>query len=266
METEQTGIPHDAERPAAVVDGNIWDDLPAGLYVPPRALRVLLENFQGPLELLLYLIRKQDIDILDIPIARITDQYARYISLMRDMKLELAGEYLVMAAILAEIKSRMLLPRPLMDDDEEDPRADLVRRITEYERYREAALKLDEMDRMERDILVLSAHMPTGAIPRPPPKITLSDIQRAFADILIRNEQFKHHVITGEPLSVRERMSTLLEVLTNDKYTDFNSLYTMTEGRPGVIVTLLAVLEMLREAVITVTQNELYGSIHIKSV
>ena len=254
-----------AEMPFAIVQGEPMSELPTDLYIPPDALEVFLEAFEGPLDLLLYLIKRQNLDILDIPIAQITAQYMQYIELMETLQLELAGEYLLMAAMLAEIKSRMLLPRPVDEEDEEDPRAELVRRLLEYERYKQAADDLDSLPRYERDVLATIVEFPDKAIRHNPPEVSLDSLLRVFAEVLSRAEMFSHHHITREPLSVRERMSIVLDRVNADEFIEFSKLFTIEEGRSGVIVSLLAILELLKESLIEMVQNEINGPIYIKA-
>jgi len=254
------------EMPFAIVQGTPYTELPRDLYIPPEALQVFLEAFEGPLDLLLYLIKRQNLDILDIPIARITHQYMQYIEVMQDLQLELAGEYLLMAAMLAEIKSRMLLPRPAPEEDEEeDPRAELVRRLQEYERYKQAAEDLDQLPRLERDVFPAVVDFPDRMVQQEPPSVSMDDLLRAFADVLERAEMYSHHHVTREPLSVRERMSIVLSRLSADDYIVFTSLFTLEEGRGGVVVTLLAILELIKESLAHLEQNEINGPIYIKA-
>ena len=251
--------------PFAVVEGEPVTELPRDLYIPPHALKVFLEAFEGPLDLLLYLIRRQNIDILDIPIAEVTKQYTHYIELMRDMEFELAGEYLVMAATLAEIKSRMLLPSPITDDeDEEDPRADLIRRLQEYERFKEAAQGINELERMERDVSQATAEVTDKRIVTKLPDIALKELLIAFKEAMERSEIFAHHHVQREPLSVRERMTQVLVVLEGERFTEFSKLFEISEGRTGGTVTFLAILELMKEALIDVVQSEPYGPIHVR--
>lgn len=259
------GAPAQREMPFAIVEGEPVTELPRDLYIPPHALEVFLEAFEGPLDLLLYLIRRQNINILDIPIAEITRQYVEYIELMRDMQFELAGEYLVMAATLAEIKSRMLLPRANeADDDEEDPRAELVRRLQEYERFKRAAQDLDNLERLERDVVTADAEAAEKRIVTKLPDVTLKELLFAFQDVVRRSEMFAHVHIQREALSVRERMSNVLAALENNQYVDFVRLFDPSEGRIGVTVTFLAILELLKEALIDVVQVEAFGPIHVR--
>jgi len=255
-----------AEMPFAIVQGAPVTELPRDLYIPPDALEVFLEAFEGPLDLLLYLIKRQNIDILDIPVARITEQYMRYIDLMEELQLELVGEYLVMAAMLAEIKSRMLLPRPADTDEEDDPRAELIRRLQEYERYKQAAEDIDVMPRYERDIFGTIIEFPDKRQQQNPPEVSLDLILRAFADVLSHAEMFTHHHIQRETLSVRERMTNILDQVTVDEFIEFKDLFTVEEGRAGVIVVLLAILELLRESLIEMMQNEPGEPIYVKAV
>ena len=258
--------PRQPELPLAFVNGEPYTALPQDLYIPPDALEVFLEAFEGPLDLLLYLIRRQNLDILDIPIAEITRQYMEYIELMKDMRLELAAEYLVMAAMLAEIKSRMLLPRPVESDNEEDdPRAELVRRLQEYERYKQAAENLDELPRLERDIFPVSAEIVERQVLNIEPDVSLKELLLAFKDVLQRAEMFSHHHVQMEALSVRERMSAVLSAVRADEFTDFTRLFDVSEGRMGVVVTLLAILELIKEALLELVQAEPYGPIHVKA-
>lgn len=262
---EGPGAPAQSEMPFAVVSGEPVTELPRDLYIPPHALEVFLEAFEGPLDLLLYLIRRQNLDILNIPIAEISKQYAHYIELMQEMQFELAGEYLVMAATLAEIKSRMLLPRSTEDEDgeEEDPRAELVRRLQEYERFKQAAADIDALERLERDVTPVSAEVEERKVVTKLPDITLKELLIAFKDAMERSEMFAHHHIQREPLSVRERMTAVLVRLQGERFVEFSHLFDPTEGRMGVTVTFLAILELLKESLINVVQSEAYGPIHI---
>ncbi len=259
-------VPTQAEMPFAIVEGEPLTQLPRDLYIPPYALKVFLEAFEGPLDLLLYLIRRQNLDILDIPIAEISRQYVQYIELMKDMQFELAGEYLVMAATLAEIKSRMLLPRAQEEaEEEDDPRAELVRRLQEYERYKKAAEDLDSLERLERDVNVADAEPPERQVVTKLPDVTLKELLLVLKDVFVRSEMFAHHHVQMEPLSVRERMSAVLLNLVQARYLDFVKLFDITEGRMGVTVTFLAILELLKEGLIDVVQAEPYGPIHVRA-
>jgi len=269
--TESTDIqekPEQAEMPFAIVQGSAVTTLPKDLYIPPDALEIFLaETFEGPLDLLLYLIKRQNLDILDLPVADITLQYMEYVDLMKDIQLELAGEYLVMAAMLAEIKSRMLLPRPEAESDEEgDPRAELVRRLQEYERFKQAAEEIDELPRVRRDVYPTDVVPPDLKVVRLPPKVELQDIMTAFKDVMKRASMYEHHHIHMEPLSVRERMSIVLGNVKTDHFTEFSRLFTIEEGRSGVVVTLLAILELIKQTLIEMVQTEPFGPIHVKAV
>ncbi len=258
--------PRQQEMPFAFVEGSPVTELPRDLYIPPHALEVFLETFEGPLDLLLYLIKRQNLDILDIPIAEITRQYMEYVDLMKEMRLELAAEYLVMAAMLAEIKSRMLLPRPESEDgEEEDPRADLVRRLQEYERYKQAAEALEALPRVGRDIFEAKVLAPYANAVKVQPKVTVDDLISAMRDVLERAEMFSHHHVQMEPLSVRERMSIILGAVKGDQFIEFSAMFTPEEGRQGVVVTLLAVLELIKDSLIELVQSRPFGPIHIKA-
>jgi len=262
----ESGAPTQTEMPFAVVEGEPITELPRDLYIPPYALEVFLEAFEGPLDLLLYLIRRQNLDILDIPIAEISRQYVQYIELMKEIQFELAGEYLVMAATLAEIKSRMLLPRSAEGDEEEDdPRAELVRRLQEYERFKKAAVDIDALERLERDVLQASAEVGERPVVTKLPDITLKELLIVFKDALERSTMFAHHHVRREPLSVRERMSAILVTLQSERYVDFQRLFDPNEGRIGVTVTFLAILELVKESLIDIVQAEAFGPIHIRA-
>jgi len=254
-----------AEMPFAIVQGQPYMQIPKDLYIPPDALEVFLEAFEGPLDLLLYLIRRQNLDILDIPIAEITKQYMGYIAMLDDTQFELAAEYLVMAAILAEIKSRMLLPRLQSDEeDEDDPRAELVRRLQEYERFKQAAENLDDLPRAGRDYVVAEAFMTQQHVVQIPPEVDLADMLDALRDVLGRAELFSHHQIQMEPLSVRERMTSIIDRLRKNPYMEFQFFFTPEEGRMGVVVTFLALMELTRERIVDIIQNESMGQIYVK--
>lgn len=257
--------PQQEEMPFAIVMGTPLTTPPKDLYIPPDALEVILEAFEGPLDLLLYLIKRQNLDILDIPIARITEQYMIYIEMMHGMKLELAAEYLVMAAMLAEIKSRMLLPRPAgIAAEEDDPRAELVRRLQEYERYKKAAEDIDTLPRLERELHRVVVAFEQRQVRSQPPQVSLDALLTAFRAVLTRTEMFSDHRIQREPLSVRERMSIVLELATPDRFTAFGALFTPEEGRAGAVVTFLALLELLRQRLIELVQNDELAPIYIK--
>ena len=263
---DEAGAITQGEMPFAVVSGEPVTELPRDLYIPPHALEIFLEAFEGPLDLLLYLIRRQNLDILDIPIAEISKQYVHYIDLMSDIHFELAGEYLVMAATLAEIKSRMLLPRSTESEvEEDDPRAELVRRLQEYERYKQAAGDIDSLERLERDVLPAGAEVAERRVVTKLPDIALKELLIAFREAIERSDMFAHHHIQREPLSVRERMSSILVSLEGERYADFSRLFDPIEGRRGITVTFLAILELLKESLIDVVQSELYGPIHVRA-
>ena len=257
--------PQQGEMPFAIVHGEALTALPRDLYIPPQALEVFLEAFEGPLDLLLYLIRRQNLNVLDIPIAEITRQYMRYIELMQDLQLELAGEYLVMAATLAEIKSRMLLPRPgAAVEGEEDPRAELVRRLQEYERFKRAASDVDRLVRLERDVWQASAELRERPVARVLPQVTLREMLLAFRDVATRAQMFAHLHVQRERLSVRERMSDVLAALEAGEFIEFVRLFRPQEGRMGVTVTFVALLELLREGLIEVVQTESMAPLHVR--
>jgi segregation and condensation protein A len=261
-----SAAPEQVEMPFAVVNGEPISQLPHDLYIPPQALEVFLEAFEGPLDLLLYLIRRQNLDILDIPLAEITRQYMQYIELMQGLQLELAGEYLVMAATLAEIKSRMLLPRPKSEQEEgEDPRAELVRRLQEYERFKRAAEGLDALPRLERDVWSASAELRERRVTGSLPQITLQEMLVAFKEVVARAEMFAHHHIQRERLSVGERMSDILAQLATAGFIEFVRLFRPEEGRMGVTVTFVAILELMREGLIDIVQAEAYAPLHVRA-
>ena len=255
-----------APEPIAMVRGEPVTDLPQDLYIPPDALEVFLEAFEGPLDLLLYLIKRQNLDILDIPIAAITRQYMEYVELMKDIRLELAAEYLVMAAMLAEIKSRMLLPRPAnAEDDELDPRAELVRRLQEYERYKHAAEDLDTLPRVARDVFPAHAEAPERRQVKLEPEVSLRELLAALTDVMGRAALFTNHQVRKEALSVRARMAETLSRLNAEEFTEFTSLFVAEEGRLGVVVTFLAVLELIKESLVDLVQAESFAPIYLKA-
>jgi len=263
---EQPVQPQQEEMPFAVVQGEPQYALPKDLYIPPDALEVFLDAFEGPLDLLLYLIRRQNLDILEIPIADITTQYMSYIDMMTDLRLELAAEYLVMAAMLAEIKSRMLLPRPHEDEEEgEDPRAELIRRLQEYERFKQAAEDLNALPQLGRDVYPVRAELVARHSEQKHPDVDLRELLHALRDVMHRADMFSSHHVTREPLSLRERMSRVLETLKADQFTDFSALFDISEGRQGVVVTFMAVLELIKQSLIELVQAEPFAPIHVKA-
>lgn len=259
--------PEQSEMPFAMVYGKAYTDIPKDLYIPPDALEVFLEAFEGPLDLLLYLIRRQNIDILEIDVSEITNQYVAYVEIMDAMHFELAAEYLVMAAMLAEIKSRMLLPRSdeAEDEDDEDPRATLIRRLQEYERFKQAAEDIDEMPRLYRDFHVGKATAPDRNLTRPDPDVDLKELLLALSEVLRRADMFVSHHVEKERLSTRERMGQVLDKLRDKQFVPFVSLFVVTEGRLGVVVTFLAVLELIKESLVEIVQSEEFGPIHVKA-
>ncbi len=258
--------PQQEEMPFAVVQGAPQYTLPKDLYIPPDALEVFLDAFEGPLDLLLYLIKRQNLDILDIPIADITAQYISYIDLMQDIRLELAAEYLVMAAMLAEIKSRMLLPRLESEEDEgEDPRAELIRRLQEYERFKQAAEDLNELPMLGREVFQSIAEVPDKQVDSKPPDVDLREVLLALKDVLHRADMFSSHHITQEPLSLRERMTRVLDTVEADHFTHFSELFDISEGRQGVVVAFMAILELIKQSLIELVQAEPYAPIHVKA-
>jgi segregation and condensation protein A len=259
--------PQQQEMPLAMVLGQPVLQIPQDLYIPPDALEVILEAFEGPLDLLLYLIRRQNLDILDIPVAEITRQYVDYIQAMHEMRFELAAEYLVMAAILAEIKSRMLLPRPPTDEGlEEDPRADLVRRLQEYERFKQAAEDLDALPRQDRDTTPVAAFVPDRAAVKLPPPVDLREMLLALHDVLKRAELFTQHAIKRDALSVRQRMGELLERMADGAFHRFESLFSAGEGKLGVVVTFLGLLTLAKEQLVEIVQEAPLAPIYVKSL
>lgn len=259
--------PQQSEMPFAMVQGAPYNILPLDLYIPPDALEVFLaETFEGPLDLLLYLIKKQNLEILDLPIAEITRQYVEYVTAMTEIQLELACEYLVMAAMLAEIKSRMLLPRPKTEEEDEgDPRAELVRRLQEYERFKQAAEDIDQLPRVGRDIYKPVVEVPELRVVKQPPQVDMREILAAFSNVMKRASAYKHHHVDFEPLSVRERMSKVLESVRGGAYVDFGSLFDVEEGKGGVVVTLLAILELVKQSLLELVQTEAFAVIHVRA-
>jgi segregation and condensation protein A len=265
MENIDPNITPENAPPLAIVQGQAFTEMPKDLYIPPDAMEVFLEAFEGPLDLLLYLIKKQNLDILNIPIADVTRQYMEYVELMKEISLELAADYLVMAALLAEIKSRMLLPRPENAEGiEDDPRAELIRRLQEYERIKQAAEEMDKLPRHGRDSFVASASINDMVFEKPQPTVELKELLLALADVLKRVELNASHNITMEPLSVRERMTRILASLQEKEFIEFTSMFTREEGRLGVVVTFLAMLELLKDHIIEFVQTTPFGPIHLK--
>lgn len=257
---------HPEQLPLALVYGQAVTELPQDLYIPPDALEVFLEAFEGPLDLLLYLIRKQNIDVLDIPVAEITHQYMSYVELMKAVRLELAAEYLVMAAMLAEIKSRMLLPRTsAAEEEDEDPRAELIRRLQECERFKGAAEDLDDLPRVARDIFVPRLEAPEARARKLLPQVALEELLVSMAEVLRRADMFESHQVTREVLSTRERMSEVLERLKGGGFVPFVALFQVDEGRLGVVVTFMAVLELIKESLVELVQNQPFAAIHVRA-
>lgn len=268
LETLRAAGQAQGEFPFAIVEGKTVTELPKDLYIPPDALEVFLEAFEGPLDLLLYLIRRQNLDILEIRVAEITQQYMQYVELMHAMQFELAAEYLVMAAMLAEIKSRMLLPRPQLDEAEEgeDPRAELIRRLQEYERFKQAAEDIDALPRVDRDVFPGSATPPPIDRQQPLPDVELKELLLAFSEVLRRADMFQNHKISFEALSTRERMGDVLKALSGGtNFVPFQTLFTAEEGRLGVVVTFLAIMELIKESLIEIVQSEPFAPIHVRA-
>lgn len=266
QELEFQEPPRQLELPLALLHGKPVTELPTDLFIPPQALKVFLEAFEGPLDLLLYLIKKQNLDILEIPIADITSQYMEYVELMQKVELDLAGEYLVMAAMLTEIKSRLLLPRPVNEEGEEvDPRAELVRRLQEYERFKRAAEDLDTLLRVGRDNFMTQIEVNSDLLPpRPQAEIQLKDLLMALHEVLARVDKFAHHHIEREQLSIRERMSLFLQRLHNEQFTEFTELLVLSEGRRGVVVSFMAILELVKQSLIELVQSQPLAPIHVR--
>ena len=264
IDTQEMIIDQDAG--GIFVNGQLFEKLPDDLYIPPEALKIFLEAFEGPLDLLLYLIRKHNFDVLNLPVADITRQYMQYIELMQVLNLELAAEYLLMAAMLAEIKSRMLLPRPIEETDEEDPRAELVRRLQEYQRYKTASENLEVLPRRGRDTFVATAEAPPMSVEKPLPEGDLKELMMAFADVLERAKLNTSHRVERETLSIRERMSIIVNALGGSKFVPFSIFFNVSEGRMGVVVTFIAILELIRGSVIEIVQSHPFAPIHLRAV
>ncbi|WP_299078545.1 ScpA family protein [uncultured Paraglaciecola sp.] len=264
--TELAKEPVQQPLPLAFINGEALIEKPEDLYIPPDALELILEAFEGPLDLLLYLIRKQKFDIVNLPVYQVTQQYMEYVELMTDIKLELAGEYLLMAAILGEVKSRLLLPkRPDAEEDEDDPRAELIRRLKEYELVKNAAQQLDNIPRQERDIFPASAAASESVAPiRILPSVSLQDLVLGFQSAMQKAQAFEHHHIEKETLSTRERMSLILQQISSDEFTGFDALFHASEGKAGVVVTFLAILELAKESLIELVQAQPYANIHVR--
>lgn len=249
----------------AFVNGKALIDKPEDLYIPPEALEVILDTFEGPLDLLLYLIRKQKFDIVELPVLKVTQQYMQYVDTMLDVNLELAGEYLVMAAMLAEIKSRLLLPQLAAQDEEADPRMELIRRLKEYERIKHAAQMLDEAPRLQRDLFVALAEASDDVKPiKHLPQVQLQELALAFSVAMRRANAFEHHHIAREVLSTRERMSLLMTLLNTKQYLGLDELLNHQEGKSGVVVTFIAILELAKEGLVMLQQANSYGNLHMK--
>ncbi len=244
-------------------------EMPQDLYIPPDALRVFLDAFEGPLDLLLYLIRRHNLDILDIPMAQITYQYMQYVELMTEFRLELAGEYLVMAATLTEIKSRLLLPRPPVTDTEEegiDPREQLMRQLQLYEQFKHAAEDLDQIPRMDRDVFPVHVQTPDFENPIVLPQSTLKELVLALQTVLTRADQLSHHHVMQEVMTVRQAMTHVLEKISSEQFTEFTALFNPETGRIGIIVTFLAILELLKEAMLELSQTASFDPIYIRAI
>lgn len=262
----QESLSSSLDFPYAIVLGEPIESFPEDLYIPPDAMEVFLESFTGPLDLLLYLIKKQNIDVLNLPVAEITAQYLQYIEAMKKMHLEMAAEYLVMAAMLAELKSKLLLPKPPEILEEEDPRADLIKKLKEYQRYRQVAEAIELLPRLEREIFLVCADNPEIKTKKPLPKLELAELIKAFKELLVRVENQPEYTVKRETLSVRKRMSDVLAKLKEKKFLSFSSLINLTEGKMGVIVTFLAILELLRQHALVLVQSEPAGKIYLQNV
>ena len=259
-------VPLQEEIVLATVQGKEVTSLPEDLYVPPNSLKIFLETFAGPLDFLLYLIKKQNLDILDIDVANITEQYTSYIDLMESFQIELAGDYLVMAAYLAELKSRMLLPRSKETEEEEDPRAELMRRLQEYQRFKEAAERIDLMPRLNRDFFSAGAQLPEFELETPSAELPMEELTMALSEVMKRVTKSSAHLINFEQLSTRERMIEILERMKNETFIEFTSLFRVEEGKIGVVVTFLALLELLKDSLAEIVQSEELGPIFIKGI
>ena len=258
-------LPEQGEMVFALVEGEAMTEIPKDLYIPPDALEIFLETFEGPLDFLLYLIKRENIDILEINVADITDQYMAYVELMESSQFELAAEYLVMAAMLAEIKSKILLPRDEEEVEEVDPRMELIRRLQEYERYKQAAENIDTLPRLDRDLHIAKAALPVIEKVQPDPVVDLTEVLLALSNVLRRADRFGHHHIQLETLSTREKMSDILSNLSSNDFMPLTSLLNKQEGRLGVVVTFLAIMELMKDALIEIVQTDSFGPIHLKS-
>jgi segregation and condensation protein A len=257
----------DPDTRRAIVDGELFAKWPQDLFIPPDALEVILESFQGPLDLLLYLIRKQNLDILNIPVAEITRQYMEYVELMRRIRLDLAAEYLLMAAMLAEIKSRMLIPRPKgEEEDEEDPRAALIRRLQEYERFREATIRLEERPRQERDLFVVRGRFIDENPIVAEIEVTLEQLVDAYRNVMLTASQHRNFKIGAETLSLRERMTKILDALNTKPHLRLEDLFDISEGRMGLVVSFVAILELSKDHMLRIVQNEPFAPVHIQAI
>jgi len=258
--------PKQTEFNLAILNGEEVSLPTDDLYIPPNALKIFLESFEGPLDLLLYFIKKQNIDILQIDVSKITDQYVQYIDMMEKLQFDLVGEYLVMAAYLTEIKSRMMLPKEFDDEGEEgDPRAELIRRLQEYERYKEASNNLESMPRVNRDFFIASSALPEFESKESLPTIEISQLSKIFTELVERQKLNISHIIEFEKLSTREKMSHILELLVKDKFLDFSKICKSEDGRIGIIVNFLAMLELVKDSLITIIQSEDFGQIHLSA-
>ena len=261
----QSTSEEEEEKIFALIEGKALTEIPKDLYIPPDALEIFLESFEGPLDLLLYLIKRENLDILEINVADITHQYMAYVELMESTQFELAAEYLVMAAMLAEIKSKILLPRDEEEVEEVDPRMELIRRLQEYERYKQAAENIDTLPRLDRDLHSAKAALPLIEKVQPDPVVDLTEVLLALSNVLRRADRFGHHHIQLETLSTREKMSDILSILSSNDFMSLTSLLNKEEGRLGIVVTFLAIMELMKDALIEIVQTDSFGPIHLKS-
>ena len=263
--TDSQSSSEEEEKIFALIEGKALTEIPKDLYIPPDALEIFLESFEGPLDLLLYLIKRENLDILEINVADITHQYMAYVELMESTQFELAAEYLVMAAMLAEIKSKILLPRDEEEVEEVDPRMELIRRLQEYERYKQAAENIDTLPRLDRDLHSAKAVLPLIEKVQPDPVVDLTEVLLALSNVLRRADRFGHHHIQLETLSTREKMSDILSILSSNDFMSLTSLLNKEEGRLGIVVTFLAIMELMKDALIEIVQTDSFGPIHLKS-